>query len=130
MDSQPIRLKYERTWIAFGIGFVLLVIYLSLTPEPLDLGLPEGFKFGHLIAYAWLMFWFVQIQRTTGRRLLLGAAFCALGIVLEFIQGMTDTRGFEVSDMFVNAGGVTIGYALGYTPLQNLLLALEETLRA
>jgi hypothetical protein len=121
-------LKYERLWIACGIGFVMVVIYLSLTPEPPDLGLPEGFKYGHLIAYSWLMFWFALIYRAKGRRLLFGAAFCALGIVLEYLQGLTDTRGFEYADMLINAGGVAIGLALGATPLQNVLRVLEKRL--
>jgi len=32
--------------------------------------------------------------------------FCAMGIGLEYIQGLTDYRGFEYSDMFINSTGV------------------------
>lgn len=122
-------LKYERLRINVGIGFVLLVIYLSLSPDPPDLGMPEGLKFSHVLAYGWLKIWFAQIYRATGHRLLLGTAFCALGIVLEFLQGMTDYRGFEYLDMLINAGGVLIGLVLAYTPLQKGLRMLEAVLR-
>ena len=122
-------LRFRRRWIICGLGFVLLVIYLSLTPDPPDLGAPEGLKIGHLVAYGWLMIWFGQVYRTTGQRLFLAAAFCALGIALEYLQGMTDYRGFEYSDMLINATGVTLGLALATTPLQNCLRALENMLQ-
>ena len=95
MDSQQMPLKFKLRWTILGLGFVLLVVYLSLTPDPPGLGAPKGLKVGHVIAYAWLMLWFAQIERATGRRLLLAATFCVLGIVLEYLQGMTDYRGFE-----------------------------------
>ena len=122
-------LRFKRVWIVFGIGFVLLVIYLSLTPDPPDLGVPEGLKIGHVLAYGWLMIWFAQIYRAPSRRLLFAAAFCTLGIALEYLQGMTDYRGFEYSDMLINSAGVAFGFALAQTPLQNGLRTLEATLR-
>lgn len=129
MGGNAMPLRFRRCWIICGLGFVLLVIYLSLTPDPPDLGAPEGLKIGHLVAYGWLMIWFGQIYRTTGQRLFLAAAFCALGIALEYLQGMTDYRGFEYSDMLINATGVTLGLALATTPLQNCLRALENMLQ-
>ena len=123
------ELRFRRLWIICGLGFVLLVIYLSLTPDPIDLGEPEGLKIGHMVAYGWLMIWFGQIYRKTGRRLLLASAFCALGIVLEYFQGLTDYRGFEYSDMLFNATGVALGLAIVATPLQNCLRLLETILQ-
>lgn len=128
MDSQPMPLRFKQLWIILGVGFVLLVVYLSLTPDPPDLGVPQGLKVGHVIAYGWLMLWFAQIERATGRRLLLAATFCVLGIVLEFLQGMTDYRGFEYSDMLINSVGVALGLALARTRLQNAIRSLEAML--
>lgn len=122
-------LRFRRLWIICGLGFVLLVVYLSLTPDPPDLGAPEGLKIGHLVAYGWLMIWFGQIYRTTGPRILLAVAFSALGIALEYLQGMTDYRGFEYSDMLINSTGVALGLAMATTPLQNCLRALETMLQ-
>ena len=126
MESQALPLRFKRLWVAVGIGVVLLVIYLSLTPDPPDLGAPQGLKIGHVLAYCWLMIWFAQIQRPTRDRLLLAATFCALGVALEYLQGMTDYRGFEYSDMLINSAGVALGLALARTPLQNGLRSLEE----
>jgi|SRR5579859_353569 len=122
-------LRFKRIWIVIGIGFVILVVYLSLTPDPPDLGAPEGSKIGHLLAYGWLMLWFAQFHRAAGPRLLLAAALCALGIALEYLQGMTDYRGFEYSDMLINSTGIAVGLALAYTPLQNGLRALEALMQ-
>ena len=123
-------LRFKRFWVVLGIGFVLLVIYLSLTPDPPDLGVPGDLKIGHVLAYGWLTIWFAQIYRAQSRRLWFAAAFGTLGIVLEYLQGMTDYRGFEYSDMLINSAGVAIGFALAHTPLQNGLRILEAMLRA
>jgi hypothetical protein len=129
MNSRSMPLRFKRIWIVLGIGFVALVVYLSLTPDPPDLGAPNGLKIGHLLAYGWLMIWFAQIHRAAGPRLLLAAAFCTLGIALEYMQGMTDYRGFEYSDMLINSTGVALGLAMAYTPLQNGLRALEALMQ-
>jgi hypothetical protein len=129
MDSHVTPLRFERLWIILGMGFVQSVIYMSLVPNPPDFGVPESLKFGHLLAYGWLMLWFAQIHRATGSRLGLATGFCALGTVLEYVQGMTDYRGFEYSDMLINSTGVALGLALAYTRLQNGLRTLEVLLR-
>ena len=110
------------------MGFVLLVVYLSLTPDPVLVDVPGGSKIGHVLAYLWLMTWFAQIYRATGRRLLLAGAFCALGIVLEYLQGMTDYRHFAYTDMLINSAGVALGLALARTPLQDALRSFEAAL--
>lgn len=129
MVTHTTSLRFRRLWIICGLGFVLLVIYLSLTPDPIDIGEPKGVKIGHMLAYCWLMIWFGQIFRTMGHRLLLIAAFCALGVALEYLQAMTDYRVFAYSDMLFNAAGAAVGLALAYTPLQNCLRSLEVVIR-
>ncbi len=124
----PQTLKFRPWWIALGFGFVLLVVYLSLTPDPPAIGTAYNFDYGHLIAYLWLMIWFAQIHRDTRIRLIWAAAFCALGIALEFVQDMTGYRQFEYSDMLLDAIGVAIGFGLAQTPLQNGLRTIESVL--
>ena len=122
-------LRFHQFWTIAGIGFVLLVIYLSLTPDPVDIGQPEGIKFDHVIAYGWLMMWFAQLHRALGRRLMFAAAFCALGIALEYMQEMTAYRHFAYLDMLFDSAGVAIGLVLAQTPLQNTLRLLELLLK-
>lgn len=119
-------LRYNKIWITIGLGFVALVIYLSLTPNPIDLGAPEGLKIDHVLAYTWLMLWFAQIYRSTATRFGLAIMFIVLGIALEYSQGLTDYRGFEFSDMFINAFGVALGLLLAWSPLQKGIATFER----
>jgi VanZ family protein len=117
--------RLRRLWIAAGWGFVILVIYLSLTPEPLAAPSVDGFKTGHILAYAWLMLWFAQVCPRLGQRMSIAVALCLLGIALEYLQLLTPHRTFSYSDMVDDAIGVTIGLALGATALGALLARIE-----
>jgi len=108
MRVQPTTLK--RIWRAIGVGLVLLVIWLSLTPYPIEIPVEQGDKLGHLAAYGTLMFWFANLDARLRQRLGYATAFVALGIALEFAQGLTDYRVFEVADMVANAIGVLLGW--------------------
>jgi hypothetical protein len=127
-SGAPERLRYARLWSALGIGFVLLVIYLSLTAKPPDVDIPDASNIGHVIAYFWLMIWFAQIHRSARRRWLLAAAFGVLGVVLEFVQGMTGYRHFDYLDMARNFAGIGIGLVLARSALQDTLYRFEDML--
>ena len=93
---------------------VATVVWLSVTPAPPQIDFEQGDKLGHFLAYGSLMFWFAQLyQRRT--RLLYAIGFIAMGIGLEFVQGELDYRTFEVFDMYANALGVLLGWALALT---------------
>lgn len=109
-------LKLRRAWLVGGAAFVLLVIYLSLTPEPLQVPNVGPFKAGHMAAYAWLMLWFAQLT-SLRRRAGIGIALALMGVVLEYLQDYTGHRTFAYSDMRDNAIGVAIGFTLALTPL-------------
>ena len=109
-------LKVRRAWLAGGTAFVLLVIYLSLTPDPLQVPNVGPFKAGHMAAYAWLMLWFAQLTPLRPR-VRIAVALVAMGIVLEYLQDFTGHRTFAYSDMRDNAIGVAIGFALALTPM-------------
>ena len=121
-------LRYVQAWTTAGIGFVLLVIYLSLTAPPRDFDVPRLFDAGHIVAYFWLTIWFAQIHRSAHRRWALAAAFGAMGVALEYIQGMTGYRQFDYVDMMRNFIGIAIGLALARTPMQNVLYRVERIL--
>jgi glycopeptide antibiotics resistance protein len=90
---------------------VAAVVWLSVTPAPPKLDFAQSDKLGHLIAYGALMLWFAQLY--LGRtRLLYAAAFIAMGIGLEFVQGALGYRSFDVFDMFANSLGVLLGWAV------------------
>ena len=120
------RLRFEKLWLTLGFGFVALVFYLSLAPDLPDTGVPNGMKIGHVLAYAWLMLWFAQIYRSNAVRCAGALTFCMMGVGLEYVQGLTDYRGFEYSDMVINSTGVGFGLLLSHTRLQNTFSWLES----
>lgn len=115
----------RRVWQAVGMLLVAFVIYLSLTPRPLEIPVERGDKLGHMLAYATLMFWYAQLYVRLGARMRVGAAFVAMGIGLEFVQRLTGYRSFEVQDMLASATGVVVGWIAAPPRSPRLLEYLE-----
>ena len=105
---------------------MLLVIYLSLTPNPPSIPGEAGDKIGHVVAYATLMMWFGQLYAGFRLRLQLAVAFAALGIALEFVQGYTGYRTFEVADMAADLLGVAVGWLIAPPRTLNVLTRLDK----
>jgi VanZ family protein len=122
--------NYRRAWLAGGWLLVCLVVYLSLIPYP-----PEPVSFAHVdklehgIAYAMLTLWFCQLYLSARSRAIAVALLTGLGVGLEFLQGWTGFRLFEVWDMAVNSIGVLFGYLLVRTRLGRLFILIETALR-
>jgi VanZ family protein len=112
-------------WLGIGALLVLTVIYLSVAPDVPAVPGKMGDKVGHVIAYAVLMFWFMQIYVARGPRLLAGILLVALGIALEFAQAHTGYRHFERADMIADALGVAVGWLLGPPRMWNVITWLE-----
>lgn len=100
----------RRLWLAAGCAIVAAIVWLSLTPAPPEIEMSQGDKIGHVLAYAVLMFWFSQLHHARVVRLAYAAAFIALGIALEFVQGALGYRSFEAWDMAADAAGVGAGW--------------------
>ena len=100
----------RRVWRAIGFGLVMLVIWLSITPQPIEIPIQHGDKLGHVVAYATLMFWFAQLDTRHRMRLAYAIGFVTLGVALEFVQRLTDYRTFEVADMGADAVGVLFAW--------------------
>ena len=82
-------------------------------------------KVAHVLAYGTLMLWFLQLYPIS-RRPIIAVGLITMGILLEFLQGLTGVRSSEYMDMVANAGGVTLGWLLGETRLSAALEALER----
>jgi VanZ family protein len=111
-----------------GWALVLAIVYLSLTPHPIEIQVEEGDKMGHLLAYGTLMLWFAQLYDTTKARCLLAVGCVALGVGLEFAQIFTDARSFELADMAADAAGAGIGWVLAPPRLFNFLFHIDAVL--
>jgi VanZ family protein len=126
MTAEPPLLRWLPLWLATGWLLVASIIYLSLTPAPPSVDLPEGDKLEHVLAYAVLMFWFAQMYYRTRSRLPFALGFVLLGIALEFLQAFTDTRQFEIADMIADAAGVALGWIIAPPRTGNVLRGLES----
>ena len=58
------------------------------------------------------MFWFCVVYRQPRTRLAYAIGFIAMGVAIEYVQGWTGYRNFEVNDMVADAIGVVLGWAL------------------
>src|SRR5256886_11855855 len=117
--------RYRRIWFLLGWAMVVTVVVLSLIPLDVDLGNNRD-MLAHVAAYGGLSFWFGMLIDGRGRELRVAAAFALLGVALEFLQGLTDYRTFEIADMIANATGAALGWGLTQTPLRNVLDWMER----
>lgn len=124
-DANSLRL--HRLWRGLGFGLIAAILALSLLPFSIEVELEENSdKLGHLLMYGSLMFWFAMIYPAARPRLLLALAFCAMGVGIEFLQGMTMYRSFELADMLANGVGVALGWCVALTPLKYSLAWFEK----
>jgi hypothetical protein len=75
MPIRPIVLR--RVWRAIGVGLILVVIWLSLMPHPIEIPVQKGDKLDHFAAYGTLMFWLAQLDALHRKRLAYAAGFVA-----------------------------------------------------
>ena len=124
-DLEP-EFRARRLWLFVGWSMVVTVIYLSLAPVSIDVGVEQGDKYLHALAYSALMLWFASLYTGPARRLLLAAALVGMGIAIEFLQGLTDYRTFEIADMVADAVGVGAGWLCAPPRLPNILSGVER----
>lgn len=100
-----------RLSLAGGYLYLALIIVLSLIPNPPDIDPTAGGFASHLSAYFLLMLWFSRLYppRYYPR---LGIGFICMGVLLEILQGQTEYRTFQYTDMVSNAVGVFIAWAI------------------
>lgn len=123
-------LKYHWLWVAIGWALVFLIVYLSLTPQPpAPLTFDNADKLEHAAAYATLSFWLCQIYRPARSQFVVATALVGLGVGLEYVQGWTGYRTFDVLDMLADGVGVLGGWLMVLTPLGRMLTYIENCLK-
>jgi VanZ family protein len=108
----------RRAFLIVGWGLVGVIWWLSFTPQPPHVDFEQSDKVGHFVAYGGLMFWFCVLYRQPRARLAYAIGFIAMGIAIEYIQGRTGYRSFEVYDMVADALGVLLGWAVALAVLR------------
>ena len=111
-------LRYTRVWKSLAWGMLLTVATLTLIPTPLQIRVPflSWDKAQHSIAYAALMWTFLQAWEGSHIRRW-AILLLASGVGLEILQGMMGVRFMEYTDMLANSLGVILGYGVWRTPL-------------
>ena len=56
-------LHWFKLWSVIGWLLIATVIYLSLTPHPIEIDVEQGDKIGHALAYFAMMMWFAQLYQ-------------------------------------------------------------------
>ncbi len=125
MFSKDPNLKYKPFWLMVGYALVAYVIYSSLTPSPIEMDINNFDKYAHTFGYFVLMGWFMQIYHTRKAVLISAVALVFMGVSLEFVQGMTGYRYFDLNDMLANSFGVFLALLLLATPFPKLLYFVE-----
>ncbi|OQS04696.1 VanZ family protein [Thraustotheca clavata] len=98
-------------WAAVGWFGIGLLLYLSLTPRPIEIPIESGDKYGHALAYALLTAWWAQLMTSYSVLML---RFVGLGVAIEFAQGWTGYRSFDVKDMLANTIGTAFGALIAF----------------
>lgn len=107
---------------------LMSVIYVSLTSNPIPLGLDirYGDKIGHMLAYYALMGWFFGFYRATADRAAWAASLISMGIGLEVLQGLNPMRTFDYWDMAANSTGVILALTPLRPPFPAILRFIER----
>lgn len=121
-------LRYIKLWLSIGWLLILLVCYLSLATNPPDFKTEIEYldKVKHFLAYFVLMGWFAQIYKTKQSRINNVLFFISMGVLLEILQGISQVRTFEYSDMLANTSGVILAWFFTRGRLKDVLLSFEN----
>jgi VanZ family protein len=122
-------LRARSLWLVPGWALVLCIVFLSVAPISIETGVEQGDKLSHAFAYGTLMGWCANLYGRLTRRRMFAAGFVARSMALEFLQGWTGYRIFEVADMGADAAGVAAGWALAPPRMPNVLKGVEKVFR-
>ena len=123
-------MNMRTLWTSVGWFGVVAALVLSLGPAT-----PQGpghhtDKLMHLAGYATLMFWWAQLYLGMSERVRVGAALILLGIVIEWLQGLTPTRDPDAWDVLANTTGILLGGWIAYRSANLLQLWTRYALKS
>jgi len=120
------NLKYKNQWLLIGYGLIAFVVYQTLTANPMTAGVEISDKILHVFGYFVLMGWFVQICHQPKQKFYWALFFVAMGISMEFLQGWSGVRFFEVNDMLANGLGVLLAWGASFTKFSESIFTFEK----
>ena len=120
-------LRFPKLWTALAWLLTAAVIIGSLLPNPVVAAIPVRDKVQHAVAYFVLMVSFAGFYRR-GLYPAVAAVLLALGISLELLQGLTETRTGDWRDAAMNCAGVAAGLVFSWWLLGGWCQRVEQRL--
>jgi VanZ family protein len=120
-------LRFPKLWSALGWLLVALVVVGSLVPGQAIQAVHVSDKAMHAGAYFVLMVWFAGFYRHAAYPVI-ATVLLALGLALDLLQLLTDTRQFDWYDVAMNSAGVILGFVLSTVLLGGWCLSVERRL--
>jgi VanZ family protein len=105
--------SYRHLLRTLFILAVLAVLYLTLTPNPPQIGPPGQDKWHHALAFWGLgLLACVGSERAAARLMSTFAALAALGGLIEIVQLFVPNRGCELLDWLADMAGAALALAM------------------
>ncbi len=122
-------MHYRGFWLLLGWLYVLLLLYGSLIRMPdINTYIDHTDKLIHFLLYFLLAGWFVQLYSRLSQRIVILGSTILLGIIIEFLQGLTAYRSFDMLDALANSIGAISAFLLAGTSLALLLKRFDNWL--
>jgi hypothetical protein len=120
-------LRFPKIWSVLGWLLVAAVIVGSLIPGPALQTVEVDDKVMHAGAYFVLMLWFAGFYRRAIYPLI-AAVLLAMGLSLDLLQTLTETRVFDWYDVAMNCSGVIFGFLVSWLLLGGWCQRVEQRL--
>lgn len=123
-------MHYRKVWLTLGILYIAFIIAGSLlrVPDITILSFDYMDKLIHFGLYFILVGWFVQLYQKLSQRIITLAAAILLGILIEYLQGMTAYRSFDYLDGVANSIGAGSAFLLARTSFASTLSIIDSRL--
>ncbi len=122
-------MHYRSLWLILGFFYIGLIFAGSLLRVPdFDISISHTDKVLHFLMYFILVGWFVQLYPKPDKRIQILIAAILLGMLIEYLQGMTNYRSFDFIDEIANSIGALSAFLLARTTFASLLATFDSWL--
>ena len=122
-------MHYRNLWLILGILYIAFIIAGSLLRVPdINISISHSDKVIHFLIYFILVGWFVQLYQKLSSRILILISAIVLGLLIEYLQGMTAYRSFDFADEIANSIGAVSAFLLAKTTFDSILSIVDQWL--
>ena len=122
-----LQLRFPKLWTSLASLLTFGVIIGSLLPGEVVAAIHVRDKILHAGSYFVLMVAFAGLYRR-GLYPIVAAGLVALGLSLDLLQRLTETRSFDWKDVAMNCTGIAVGLVLSWWLLGGWCQRVEQRL--